>query len=356
MDLTRIRCGWEVLCQALSSLRYSLNARWDKLSLPAALAYCFAPVGIIWSVAYMALGKPLNSAVSMASSCLILYMVTRKPPSAVSFTLCLIVNSSLFIESLSIGACYTLHKTVIGVVPALSIFLSSNLREGFFFLLFASVQISILNMESISGDDPKLGLLARFGMDVTLAVCLFLLTILYERNRRKAEHSRSMFMSVVSHELRTPMNGILCAAELIMSDEVSGRDAEDVSAALGSAYLLCTLINNALDSNLFHSRYNGSANFIRFSPEHVCSRLLLVMQHVARMKEVAFTFRSDIVGCVYGDPSKLSQVLTNVLCNALKVLWHIDSLFFQLGCYEPHGQFQICNRPILCRNPLQIPR
>ena len=139
--------------------------------------------------------------------------------------------------------------------------------------------------------------------------------------QRQAQIRKTEFVSTVSHELRTPLTSIKGALGLIRSGVVGGVP-DKLQAMLTSAYnnseRLIRLVNDILDIEKIEA---GKMDF-RVEPVALAS---LVEQTIAENQPFAdkYNVRLSNVGTVAGawvrgDPDRLSQVLTNLISNAIK--------------------------------------
>ncbi|WP_276131889.1 ATP-binding protein [Polluticoccus soli] len=132
--------------------------------------------------------------------------------------------------------------------------------------------------------------------------------------------SRSNFLSTISHELRTPLNAVIGTSELLMDDKPEDRQRENLKILHSSALDLLALINNVLDFNKIDSD--------KLELEKVPVRLDEFVQNVCaglKIRATAKSLRFDLVidNCVQKlfvstDPTRLSQVLYNLIGNAIK--------------------------------------
>jgi signal transduction histidine kinase len=143
------------------------------------------------------------------------------------------------------------------------------------------------------------------------------------RNQQTSEKvsnpERDMFLAVVSHELRTPMNAILGWAQLIKDgladEETLARGLEVIER---NARLQSQLIEQLLD----FSRVNNGLlkiNTQRASLVPVLKAAVDTMIPQAKAKEIDLRMELDASAiAVICDPSRLHQVITNLLANAIK--------------------------------------
>lgn len=140
--------------------------------------------------------------------------------------------------------------------------------------------------------------------------------------RQAAEDARDAerrFLATMSHELRTPLHGIIGTADLIDNSRLPSEQAELVDALRASSQLLMRLINDLLDQ----SRLEAG----QFDLESVPVDLRAVVTSTAApMKALCHAKNVELMVCVdpsvpdwvVGDPTRLGQVLLNLLGNAVK--------------------------------------
>ena len=135
-----------------------------------------------------------------------------------------------------------------------------------------------------------------------------------------ANHAKSEFLSVMSHELRTPLHGIIGLQNLIASDkkELSDEQRENLALSQQSAKSLQALVNDVLDLAKIES---GNMELVQDEFELLeCIRDALVPFVLsAREKGIALSLEMrDVPATIFGDESRLRQVLLNLIGNAVK--------------------------------------
>lgn len=138
----------------------------------------------------------------------------------------------------------------------------------------------------------------------------------------RAEESvqvKSQFLSHMSHELRTPLNGIIGSANLLLQEDCQPGQREQLNVLKFSSEHMLTLINDILDlSKLEANKIQLERAAIEFPDfiHNITSPFIPQFEN----KGLAFEVSVDesLRQPVSADPTRLNQVLTNLLSNALK--------------------------------------
>lgn len=131
--------------------------------------------------------------------------------------------------------------------------------------------------------------------------------------------ARTEFLAVMSHEIRTPMNGIVGAAGLLRDMSLDAEQLEYVRIICESSDHLSLLIQDILDfSRLDAGRLELEE--IAFDPRALIESTIAMMGGLAQAKglTLAATTGADVPAKVSGDPSRLRQILVNLIGNAIK--------------------------------------
>jgi signal transduction histidine kinase/DNA-binding response OmpR family regulator len=143
-----------------------------------------------------------------------------------------------------------------------------------------------------------------------------------QRSKLMAEESakaKSDFVANMSHELRTPLSAILGFADLIKKTPLNNEQKEYLEAINSSGQNLLTVINDILDlSKLDAGKF--SIEHIDFRVPELIHSLQLMFAGKAKDKDLAFSCQADVAlqHPVSGDPKKLTQILINLIGNAIK--------------------------------------
>ncbi len=160
----------------------------------------------------------------------------------------------------------------------------------------------------------------------------------------KSSQVKSEFLATMSHEIRTPLNAVIGMSNLMIMGNPRPDQRENLNVLKFSANNLLAIVNDVLDFNKIES---GKVVF-----ENIQFNLLDLMQNIcgaqmlkAEQKGLKFSLEVDPKlqkKVLFGDPTRISQILFNLVSNAIKFT-KTGNIWVKAVCYEDRGNTAIVN-------------
>lgn len=132
----------------------------------------------------------------------------------------------------------------------------------------------------------------------------------------QAANAKAQFLSNMSHEIRTPVSQVITAAELLTDTDLTDDGREYANVIISSGKLLLSLLNDILDCSKLESGKVKieQIKFDLFQTVQICVDAFTVEQDL----RLGYYFPPDLDHFMIGDGTRVRQILTNLVSNAIK--------------------------------------
>jgi signal transduction histidine kinase/ActR/RegA family two-component response regulator len=219
----------------------------------------------------------------------------------------LIVAQNLSFKSLTAALSF-------GILPAVTLIALPAVLGGFHGAQWVSVSVSVALALFYLANDMRDNVVHAHALREARAAL--------EAQTAKAEaasEAKSAFLAMMSHELRTPMNGVLGMARALNQSKLGARQREQVDMLVRSGDGLMAILNDLLDlSKIEAGRFE--LEMVTFDVHDLAAETMGLWADAAGAKglDLRLEVHPSVPRHVTGDPSRLRQVLTNLVSNALK--------------------------------------
>ena len=135
----------------------------------------------------------------------------------------------------------------------------------------------------------------------------------------EANAAKSIFLATMSHEIRTPLNGVLGMAQALESDALSQLQRDRVAIIRESGEALLAILNDILDLSKIEAG-RLELEDLEFDLAHLACGAHSAFTALANKKQLSFALNIEpsAEGRYRGDPTRIKQILYNLISNALK--------------------------------------
>ncbi|MGG7650182.1 response regulator [Pseudomonas sp. ES4] len=165
--------------------------------------------------------------------------------------------------------------------------------------------------------------------------------------------ARSVFLANMSHEIRTPLNGLLGMIALSLDGPLNAEQQQQLSIAHDSGKVLVELLNDILDL----SKFDAGQLELEHIPFDLGSLIEdtanLLSQNAAPSVELSCLIDPQFPALVLGDPTRVRQIVSNLLSNALKFT-RFGRVDVRLSTFEDGVRIEVCDTGIGIAQDAQV--
>ena len=169
---------------------------------------------------------------------------------------------------------------------------------------------------------------------------------LLTREALEASKRKSRLLATASHEIRTPLNGVIGLADLLQDTKLDDEQRELVRTIRDCGKNLLSLVNDLLDFSKIEA---GKLELERlaFKPDELLSTVMRLLRSEAIKKhlDLSSTIDVQVPKEIFGDPTRLQQVLVNLGGNAVKFT-QTGSVRIKMGCNSHRLLFRVSDTGI----------
>lgn len=188
------------------------------------------------------------------------------------------------------------------------------------FVLFLFLNLSYFKLAPVMKVMVCSGYILFLFLQAIILASRFAYTLSYAATQAQlGVKAKSEFLSTMSHEIRTPLNAIIGLVHILLKDKPSPSQKDTIGGILFSANNLLALVNDILDySKLEENKMRLEK--IDMDLREIGKNIIKGEQSFADSKKIQLEYEVDerLPELVSGDPTRITQVITNLVHNAIK--------------------------------------
>lgn len=165
--------------------------------------------------------------------------------------------------------------------------------------------------------------------------------------------ARSAFLANMSHEIRTPLNGLLGMIALSLDGPLNAEQQQQLAIAHDSGKVLVELLNDILDLSKFDAGQLELEHIPFDLGALVEDTANLLSQNAAPSVELTCLIDPHFPALVLGDPTRVRQIVSNLLSNALKFT-RFGRVDVRLSAYKDGVRIEVCDTGIGIAQEAQV--
>ena len=180
----------------------------------------------------------------------------------------------------------------------------------------STLQLQVSVSRVVRAHSPRFVLIA---LDLTGTKATELALTDARHRAEQASRAKSEFLSTMSHEIRTPLNGVIGYSSLFAQTTLTDQQQKMMDGIKASSETLLTIVNDILDFSKIEAKSIELEHCIfQLNSLLNATQDIFQSQLLQSATSLTYTISDDVPEYLFTDPSRLKQIITNLLSNSLK--------------------------------------